>query len=66
MNGGLRIHNADDVLDLEVLRGLRAIDGKSSEGWSLNIYRNGQLVSLAGLRNLGGACLLYTSPSPRD
>ena len=53
--GGLRIRDADDVSDLEVLSMLVAIDGKTSFGYSLFIALNDNLESLTGLRNLKGA-----------
>ena len=46
---------ANDVVDLEALKDLRAIDGKSSFGISLSIVNNANLASLAGLRNVRGA-----------
>ena len=54
VGGGLYIWGADDVVDLEALKDLRAIEGKSSEGYSLYIRSNAKLASLSGLRNVRG------------
>ena len=43
------------MVDLEALKDLRAIDGKSSTGYSLYIRDNAELASLAGLGNIRGA-----------
>ena len=55
VGGALYIRDADDVVDLEALKDLRAIDGKSNAGYSLSIFNNANLASLAGLRNVRGA-----------
>jgi len=55
VGGALHIRNAVDVVDLEALKDLRAIDGKDSYGRSLSIERNANLASLSGLRNVRGA-----------
>ena len=55
VGGALYIVGADDVVDLEALKDLRAIDGKDRFGISLHISENANLASLAGLRNVRGA-----------
>ena len=54
------------MVDLEALRGLRAIEGQSTLGFSLDIYDNDNLTSIAGLRDLRGVLLgsLSVSSSP--
>jgi hypothetical protein len=55
ISGGLKVLNANDVVDLLPLQHLVAIDGKGSNGWSLYINGNDELVSIAALGNLLGA-----------
>ena len=55
VGGGLMLEKADDVANLDALRGLRAIEGQDSEGHSLSITNAARLGSLSGLRNLAGA-----------
>ena len=57
VGGALWIYEAADVVDLEALKDLRAIDGKNSDEISLAINQNDNLASLAGLRNVRGALL---------
>ena len=65
--GARRDHDRCVLADLEELSGLRAIDGKSSTGYSLYIDENYKLASLAGLRNVRGALrgALHVSNRPR-